>query len=187
MKSRAWSGNARSSLSQTWRCCQYLHDWRVIPWHLLEGDHKNFFTRTSLRTLLQRYFRQVEIFSYGVSIPCEHETGSPCMFISGPSPAFNPAKGMFCFWYANSMPVPSGVPSASRHVKQAAALGTKRKEPLQARVAGGADCAAIVMPVDPKLKDPWCPLRVFRCEIGFHSRLSEPTREVCKCPNWRFQ
>jgi len=43
----------------------YLHDWRVVPWHLLEGDHKNFFTRASLRTLLQRYFRHVEIFSYG--------------------------------------------------------------------------------------------------------------------------
>ena len=26
----------------------YLHDWRVVPWHLLEGDHKNFFTRASL-------------------------------------------------------------------------------------------------------------------------------------------
>jgi SAM-dependent methyltransferase len=43
----------------------YFHDWRVVPWHLLEGDHKNFFTRASLRTLLQRHFRQVEIFSYG--------------------------------------------------------------------------------------------------------------------------
>jgi len=43
----------------------YLHDWRVVPWHLLEADHKNFFTRASLRHLLSRFFRHVEIFSYG--------------------------------------------------------------------------------------------------------------------------
>jgi SAM-dependent methyltransferase len=43
----------------------YLHDWRVVPWHLLEGDHKNFFTRASLRGLLSRFFRHVEIFPYG--------------------------------------------------------------------------------------------------------------------------
>ncbi|MEY2551747.1 MAG: hypothetical protein QOG12_1891 [Verrucomicrobiota bacterium] len=43
----------------------YLHDWRVVPWHLLEGDHKNFFTRASLRALLSRCFRTVEIFPYG--------------------------------------------------------------------------------------------------------------------------
>jgi SAM-dependent methyltransferase len=43
----------------------YLYDWRVVPWHLLEADHKNFFTRASLRALLERYFRSVEILSYG--------------------------------------------------------------------------------------------------------------------------
>jgi SAM-dependent methyltransferase len=43
----------------------YLHDWRVVPWHLLEGDHKNFFTRASLRHLLSRSFSRVEIFPYG--------------------------------------------------------------------------------------------------------------------------
>jgi SAM-dependent methyltransferase len=43
----------------------YLHDWRVVPWHLLEGDHKNFFTRASLCALLSRFFRRVEIFPYG--------------------------------------------------------------------------------------------------------------------------
>jgi SAM-dependent methyltransferase len=43
----------------------YLHDWRVVPWHLLEGDHKNFFTRASLRALLGRFFRNVEVFPYG--------------------------------------------------------------------------------------------------------------------------
>ena len=43
----------------------YLHDWRVVPWHLLEGDHKNFFTRASLQALLGGFFRRVEIFPYG--------------------------------------------------------------------------------------------------------------------------
>ena len=40
----------------------YLHDWRVVPWHLLEGDHKNFFTRASFSGLLSRFFHRVEIF-----------------------------------------------------------------------------------------------------------------------------
>jgi SAM-dependent methyltransferase len=43
----------------------YLHDWRVVPWHLLEGDHKNFFTRASLSALLARFFSRLEIFPYG--------------------------------------------------------------------------------------------------------------------------
>ena len=43
----------------------YLYDWRVVPWHLLEADHKNFFTRASLRALLSRFFSRVEIFPYG--------------------------------------------------------------------------------------------------------------------------
>lgn len=43
----------------------YLYDWRVVPWHLLEGDHKNFFTRASFRALLGRHFRDVEVFPYG--------------------------------------------------------------------------------------------------------------------------
>jgi SAM-dependent methyltransferase len=37
----------------------------VAPWHLLEGDHRNFFTRFNLRPLLQRHFRSVEILDYG--------------------------------------------------------------------------------------------------------------------------
>lgn len=43
----------------------YFKDWDAVPWHLLEGDHKNFFTRTSLRDLLARHFSRVEVFSYG--------------------------------------------------------------------------------------------------------------------------
>jgi len=42
----------------------YMHRYVTVPWHLLEGDHKNFFTRPSLRHLLQVYFRHVEILSY---------------------------------------------------------------------------------------------------------------------------
>lgn len=42
----------------------YFQGWGVVPWHLLEGDHKNFFTRGSLRRLLARHFRNVEVFSY---------------------------------------------------------------------------------------------------------------------------
>ena len=43
----------------------YLSDWLVAPWHILEADHKNFFTRESLRSLLLRSFTAVEVFSYG--------------------------------------------------------------------------------------------------------------------------
>lgn len=42
----------------------YLHRYAVVPWHLLEGDHKNFFTRQSLATLLRGYFSNVEVLSY---------------------------------------------------------------------------------------------------------------------------
>ncbi len=42
----------------------YFSAWHVVPWHLLEADHKNFFTRASLRKLLSTHFRRVEVFSY---------------------------------------------------------------------------------------------------------------------------
>ncbi|HTB80508.1 MAG TPA: class I SAM-dependent methyltransferase [Opitutaceae bacterium] len=37
----------------------------VVPWHLLEADHKNFFTRWSLRALLAHHYQRVEVVSYG--------------------------------------------------------------------------------------------------------------------------
>ena len=37
----------------------------AVPWHMLEADHKNFFTTNSLRELLQQYFARVETFEYG--------------------------------------------------------------------------------------------------------------------------
>lgn len=42
----------------------YLHRYAAVPWHLLEGDHKNFFTRASLRETLSSHFRHVEVLSY---------------------------------------------------------------------------------------------------------------------------
>jgi len=54
----------------------YLHPYRVVPWHLLEGDHKNFFTRASLRGLLSGYFRKVEILTYA-PLPVRTPEGLP--------------------------------------------------------------------------------------------------------------
>ncbi len=39
----------------------YLHDYLAAPWHMLEPDHKNFFTRWSLGALLRQYYPRVEI------------------------------------------------------------------------------------------------------------------------------
>ena len=50
----------------------YFSAWQVVPWHLLEADHKNFFTRASLRELLRHHFRRVEVFSYA-----EHPLRTP--------------------------------------------------------------------------------------------------------------
>ena len=50
----------------------YFSAWQVVPWHLLEADHKNFFTRASLRELLRRHFSSVEVFSYA-----EHPLRTP--------------------------------------------------------------------------------------------------------------
>jgi SAM-dependent methyltransferase len=43
-----------------------LADRLLVPWHLLEADHKNFFNRASLSTALSRCFPRVEIVPYGV-------------------------------------------------------------------------------------------------------------------------
>lgn len=37
----------------------------ALPWHMLESDHKNFFTVRSLEKLLRRYYAKVETFEYG--------------------------------------------------------------------------------------------------------------------------
>ncbi len=41
----------------------YLHG--VVPWHLMEASHVNFFTQQSLDALLGRHFREVEFFRIG--------------------------------------------------------------------------------------------------------------------------
>jgi SAM-dependent methyltransferase len=43
-----------------------LADRLLVPWHLLEADHKNFFNRASLCAALSRCFSRVEIVPYGV-------------------------------------------------------------------------------------------------------------------------
>lgn len=43
----------------------YWREHLAVPWHLLEADHKSFFSRASLRALLQPLFSSVEILSYG--------------------------------------------------------------------------------------------------------------------------
>lgn len=44
------------------------HPHNVVPWHLLESTHHNFFTQTSLTLLLQRYFREIGILRISPSI-----------------------------------------------------------------------------------------------------------------------
>lgn len=39
----------------------YLPDYLATPWHMLEGDHKNFFTRWSLGSLLREFYSHVEV------------------------------------------------------------------------------------------------------------------------------
>jgi SAM-dependent methyltransferase len=44
----------------------------IVPWHLLEATHVNFFTRASVRAVLAAHFARVEVFSYG-----EHPVRTP--------------------------------------------------------------------------------------------------------------
>jgi SAM-dependent methyltransferase len=44
-----------------------LHKRNVVPWHLLESTHVNFFNQTSLEKLLKRYFHLADFFRLG---PC---------------------------------------------------------------------------------------------------------------------
>lgn len=56
-----------------------LADRLLIPWHLLERDHKNFFTRSNLRATLLNYFRNVEVIPYG-TMPMASSNGSPVYY-----------------------------------------------------------------------------------------------------------
>jgi hypothetical protein len=53
-----------------------LHPLAVVPWHLLEADHKNFFSRASLRHLLGQHFRRVEVLDYA-PLPLRTVEGLP--------------------------------------------------------------------------------------------------------------
>lgn len=54
-----------------------LHRHNVVPWHLLESTHLNFFTETSLRQALKPHFAKIEIGRLG-----EIETNGTRYFIS---------------------------------------------------------------------------------------------------------
>ena len=56
-----------------------LADRLMVPWHLLEADHKNFFTRLGLRATLERHFRHVEIVPYGV-MPVASSNDAPVYY-----------------------------------------------------------------------------------------------------------
>lgn len=43
----------------------YLWDHLAVPWHMLEADHKNFFTRWSLGALLREFYPDVELSFHG--------------------------------------------------------------------------------------------------------------------------
>lgn len=53
-----------------------LHPYAVVPWHLLEADHRNFFSRASLRHLLLPHFGRVEVLDYA-PLPLRTLQGGP--------------------------------------------------------------------------------------------------------------
>lgn len=57
----------------------YLWDHLAVPWHMLEADHKNFFTRHSLVALLRPYYAQVEVGFYA-PYPLNTVEGSPLYY-----------------------------------------------------------------------------------------------------------
>jgi len=52
-----------------------LYPYVVTPWHLMEADHKSFFTPTNLTQLLEQHFEQVEVVPYG-DIPIRTPEGA---------------------------------------------------------------------------------------------------------------
>ncbi len=54
----------------------YLWDYRATPWHMLEGDHKNFFTRWSLGALLREFYAEVEL-AFHTPFPLRTPEGTP--------------------------------------------------------------------------------------------------------------
>jgi SAM-dependent methyltransferase len=54
----------------------YLYDYLATPWHMLEGDHKNFFTRWSLGALLGEFYPRVEV-GFHTPYPLRTVEGTP--------------------------------------------------------------------------------------------------------------
>jgi SAM-dependent methyltransferase len=54
----------------------YLWDHLATPWHMLEADHKNFFTRHSLGALLRPFYAQVEL-GFHTAYPLRTVEGTP--------------------------------------------------------------------------------------------------------------
>ena len=54
----------------------YLWDHLATPWHMLEADHKNFYTRHSLGTLLGQCYSQVEL-GFHTPYPLRTVEGTP--------------------------------------------------------------------------------------------------------------
>jgi SAM-dependent methyltransferase len=57
----------------------YLWDHLAAPWHMLEGDHKNFFTRWSLGALLRPFYSRVELRFQG-PYPLRTIEGTPLYY-----------------------------------------------------------------------------------------------------------
>jgi SAM-dependent methyltransferase len=67
----------------------YLHDHLAAPWHMLEPDHKNFFTRWSLGALLREHYSHVEV-RFHTTYPLRTAEGLPLhynLFAVASSPA----------------------------------------------------------------------------------------------------
>lgn len=54
----------------------YLHDHLAAPWHMLEPDHKSFFTRWSLGAILREYYAHVEV-RFHTPYPLRSPSGTP--------------------------------------------------------------------------------------------------------------
>lgn len=57
----------------------YLWDHLAVPWHMLEADHKNFFTRWSLGALLREFYPEVELRFHG-PYPLRTVEGTPLFY-----------------------------------------------------------------------------------------------------------
>jgi SAM-dependent methyltransferase len=57
----------------------YLHNYLAVPWHMLEADHKNFFTRWSLGALLREFYPHVEV-GFHTAHPLKTPEGTPTYY-----------------------------------------------------------------------------------------------------------